>query len=136
MDEKEKELSEFSLEDILKEFGSFEDTEDTPELDEDIRLWDEEGSQESKPQPPVQDTVRLDDITKQVKQMEAASQETVRFTPVGEEAEEEVPPVKLQQEEKVEPFSEQWEPEYEQPIADYIPPQPIIFRPKNRLREL
>ena len=27
MDEKEKELSEFSLEDILKEFGSFEDTE-------------------------------------------------------------------------------------------------------------
>ena len=35
-----------------------------------------------------------------------------------------------------EPFSEGWEPEYEDPISDYIPPQPIVFRPKNRLREL
>ena len=136
MDEKEKELSEFSLEDILKEFGSFEDTEASQELDEDIRLWEEEISQETKPQSPVQDTVRLDDITKQVKQMEAASQETVRFAPVGEEELEEAPPVVQQQEETVEPFSEKWEPEYEQPIADYIPPQPIVFRPKNRLREL
>lgn len=35
-----------------------------------------------------------------------------------------------------EPFSERWEPEYEQPMGEYIPPQPIQFRPKSRLREL
>lgn len=35
-----------------------------------------------------------------------------------------------------EPFSRQWEPEYEQPIGDYVPPQPIPFKPRSRLREL
>ena len=36
----------------------------------------------------------------------------------------------------VEPFSENWEPEYDEPIGQYVPPQPIIFRPRSRLREL
>ncbi len=35
-----------------------------------------------------------------------------------------------------EPFSEQWEPEYEQPIGEYVPPQPIQFHPKDRLHEM
>ena len=109
MDEKEKEqglpqeeeLSEFSLEDILKEFGGFEDTGETPAEPEedDVRVWDGMVSPTATQQPPVQDTVRLDDITKQVKQMEGASQETVRFTPVnGEPEEEELPPVPAQEE--------------------------------------
>ena len=137
MDEKEKDQSEFDLEDILKEFGDFEDTGETPELEEeDIRLWGQEDNTEPPKQAPAQDTVRLDDISKQVKQLQEVSQETVRFTPVGEEPEEEQIPVISAQEEKVEPYSQEWEPEYEQPIADYIPPQPIVFRPKNRLREL
>lgn len=38
--------------------------------------------------------------------------------------------------EKAEPYSENWEPEYEQPIAEYVPPQPIVFQPRSRLREL
>ena len=38
--------------------------------------------------------------------------------------------------EEKEAFTEQWEPEYEQPMGEYVPPQPIIFRPKSRLREL
>ena len=33
-------------------------------------------------------------------------------------------------------FEGDWEPEYEQPIGEYIPPQPIIFHPRSRLREL
>jgi len=37
---------------------------------------------------------------------------------------------------KAEPYSDQWEPEYEQPMADYVPPKPIVFRPKQRLREI
>ena len=35
-----------------------------------------------------------------------------------------------------EPFSQYWEPEYEQPIGEYTPPQPIVFHPRSRLREL
>ena len=149
MDEKEKdqelqqeqgqdlELSEFSLEDILKEFGSFEDSGEVsePEKEDDVRVWDGADTLTNSRQAPAQDTIRLHDITKQVKQMGEVSQETVRFTPVGQEEDEE-PSVLPAQEEKVTPFSEEWEPEYEQPIADYIPPQPIVFRPKNRQREL
>lgn len=35
-----------------------------------------------------------------------------------------------------EPFSENWEPQYDQPIGEYVPPEPIIFRPRSRLSEL
>ena len=35
-----------------------------------------------------------------------------------------------------EPFSGTWEPEYEQPMGEYVPPQPIQFNPRSRLREL
>jgi len=33
-------------------------------------------------------------------------------------------------------FSDQWEPEYEQPMGEYVPPQPIQFQPRSRLHEL
>lgn len=33
-------------------------------------------------------------------------------------------------------FSEHWEPEYEEPMGEYVPPQPIIFHPRSRLQEL
>ena len=35
-----------------------------------------------------------------------------------------------------EPFTGNWEPQYEQPIGEYVPPEPIIFRPRSRLSEL
>ncbi len=35
-----------------------------------------------------------------------------------------------------EPFSGNWEPEYEQPMGEYVPPQPIQFNPRSRFREL
>jgi len=35
-----------------------------------------------------------------------------------------------------EPFSKNWEPDYEQPIGEYVPPQPIQFQPRSRFREL
>ena len=77
--------------------------------------------------------------------------DTVSFTPVGEETAEE--PAEDQKgdthrfgkdemetirqaAEKVEPYSEKWEPEYDLPIGEYVPPQPIVFRPRSRLREL
>lgn len=39
-------------------------------------------------------------------------------------------------EESPEAFTERWEPEYEQPMGEYVPPQPIVFQPRSRLREL
>ena len=37
---------------------------------------------------------------------------------------------------RTEAFTERWEPEYEQPMGEYVPPQPIQFQPKSRLHEL
>ena len=37
---------------------------------------------------------------------------------------------------RTEDFTERWEPEYEQPMGEYVPPQPIQFQPKSRLHEL
>ena len=145
MDEKEKEfpeqnmeedLAEFDLDDIMKEFGLLEEGDIPLEPEEDVRVWDGTIPENPTPQP-VQDTVRLDEITKAVKKLdEEAKDETMRFTPVGGGAEDFDPVVIPVVEEKVEPYSEAWEPEYEQPIGEYIPPEPIIFRPPNRLREL
>ena len=152
MDEKEKDLQEFSLEDILKEFSTLEESDDPAVLDEDVRVWDGKADPEAGAKQPVQDTVRLDEITKAVRQQqesaeetiriapveqaaEAVTEDTVRFAPAGEEGEEEDRIIPAP-EEQVEPYSEEWEPEYEQPIGEYIPPEPIVFRSKNRLREL
>ena len=54
--------------------------------------------------------------------------------PIEEEDESEAVPEAPQ--EDTEPFSDQWEPEYEQPMGDYTPPQPILFYPPSRLKEL
>ena len=54
------------------------------------------------------------------------SGDTVRFDPITDE----------QAARAREPYSEGWEPQYEQPIGEYIPPQPILFHPRSRLREL
>ncbi len=158
MDEKNKfpQEEEFTLEDILQEFGSFEDANAQQELpeEEDVRVWD--GQVPAEPVSPVdpQDTVPLNEITQAVQQAEEKSADatqrftpvsepveqtadaTQRFAPVGEWSEEAQEPVVPVQEETVEPFSQEWEPEYEEPMGEYIPPEPIVFRPKNRLREL
>ena len=128
MDEK-RNTGEFSLEDILKEFG--DDAGELPE--EDVTIWESDSEPEADAEVSG-DTVRLDVVTKAIRAQSTVSDDTVRFTPVGEE--EELPSVLPSPETVVEPYSEKWEPEYEQPISDYVPPEPIVFRPKNRLREL
>ena len=133
MDEKEQ---EFDLEDIIKEFGSGSET-DTPEegsADEEIpeeAPAEEETPQETPEEAPAAnpmggDTVRIEvipDAQGNVPNAEHIDDEDEPMTPP------EIP-------QKAEPYSEQWEPEYEQPMADYVPPKPITFRPKQRLREL
>lgn len=136
MDEKELREQEFSLEDIIKEFS------DTPAEEQEAvsKLLQEEPAQEEaepeqEPEPeteeqsptPVTDaTIRLDKIPDTRGQVRNAQ-------PITEEEEEQEPP---QQEEKTEPYSDQWEPEYEQPIAEYVPPRPIAFPRRSRLLEL
>ncbi len=133
MDNKEKlyNTSDFDLDEILKEFG---DPDAAPESsEEDVRIWGE---------PPIQtetvpeDTVRLDDVAKAVQSAAVPTDETVPFTPVGEQEEKITVYEPAKQPPREEPFSEKWEPEYEQPMGDYVPQEPIVFRPKNRLREL
>lgn len=146
----EKELQEFSLDDIIKEFSDHPEdyeseqaaaeepaqptAEEIPEEPAPEEMQQEEPEQEEPEQeePPAvsvtSDTIRLDKIP--------LARGQVRNAQRIDDEEEEAPVFVPEQEEKTEPFSEEWEPDYEQPIAEYIPPKPIIFHPKSRLREL
>ena len=168
MDENEnrisgEELTEFSLEDIMREFGADSDAEIvhdevTPELladfpqleyltdtpmaaESDVQVWTPGAKEE-----PVRnfgdtqaftplgsgitgsagDTVRIDTAEVRAKTGKPMTGDTIQFTPLGENASASAP----------EPFSEGWEPEYDEPIGEYVPPEPIIFRPRSRLGEL
>ena len=37
---------------------------------------------------------------------------------------------------RIEPFSENWEPEYDAPMGEYIPPVRVIEHPRSRMREI
>ena len=131
MNEWEKENSELNIEDILKEFQNA--TPEEPE--EDVRIWGEEPAETPVNKEVPRDTVRLDDITRVIKSKTGVSEDTIAFTPVGQEEEEEyvfTPPTEPERE----PYSEDWEPEFEQPMGEYVPQEPIVFRPKSRLKEL
>ncbi len=149
----EQEDSELNIEDILKEFGSAEPEPEetvTPEPEEDVVVWDGKPVARENVSPAMpQDTVRLNDITRAVKAQVSVTEETVAFTPAGQGATEQTvaftpigeqepeEPVFIPPEEpKTEPYSSEWEPEYEDPMGEYIPPEPIVFRPKSRLQEL
>lgn len=134
----------FSLEDIMKEFSNPDQADSQePESEEPAKPETEELVEETEPdmQTVSSDTVRIDLPVKE--QVEADMSDTVRLgdtirmTGLAEQEEqpqeEQTHPV---QPEKAEPFSNEWEPEYEQPIGEYVPPQPIIFHPRSRLREL
>lgn len=124
MDEQQ---NEFSLEDILKEFGQPAEEDIPQEEPEEEQELPAEPQPPEEPAPPVekpqftQDTVRLSDLSEVLHTQEQAP--APEETPQPEQAEQV-------------PFAEGWEPEYEEPIADYIPPEPIVFRPRSRLQEL
>lgn len=153
MEDERKELevpqeSEFNLEEILKEFGIMDEPRNDAEPEENVQIWDGKTPPPQKLETAVPaDTIRMDEITGAIRQMEtqAVSEQTQRFEPVDGELEESaqmpseegVPQPEIPEHaQKAEPYSENWEPEYEQPIGEYIPPEPIVFRPKSRLHEL
>ena len=133
MEEQERKNEDISLEDILKEFA------DEPE--EEVPTVEEAPAPEETAD--LGDTVRLDQVTQAVQDQEVTQdtvpfhiEETLRFHLETEDDEvyEEYRPLPPQ--ETVEPFSEEWEPEYEQPMGKYVPMEPIPFRPRSRLHEL
>lgn len=83
------------------------------------------------------DTIRLDQVREAVNTAAKDLGDTTEFEPIRvEEAQEALPEPEVFPEPEVEPFSEEWEPEYDQPMGDWPRPEPIPFRPKSRFREL
>ena len=160
----EEELPEFTLEDILREFGTHADDgkvhdhmapellEDLPqrELVEDVPLNENAPAGEEPellvwtpaPKEPVpettSDTIRIDPAqVKAQAEKPVMTGDTQRFAPVGEAQPQTPEPFRVNPiPEGAEPFSAGWEPQYDQPIGEYVPPEPIIFRPRSRLGEL
>ena len=121
----QKDNLEFDIEDIMREFGGHPDESAPVAVAQPVQEDEVTG-----------DTIRLDKIRKAVSETDAAKlTDTAVFQPVRieDEPEEELLP---EPEPEVEPFSEEWEPEYEEPMGDYPIPEPIVFRPKSRLKEL
>ena len=85
-----------------------------------------------------EDTIRLDTRKILAAIGEQPDDETQVFSPVEEAPVEEAPeqPAADTIPEGAEPFGTDWEPEYEQPIGEYTPPEPIVFRPRSQLRDL
>ncbi len=122
----QNETPSFDLEDIMREFGSGEPPKPVPPAP----VEEEEVTG---------DTIRLDKIQKAVSGAKKKNHDdTAAYQPIHieEEEEEEEPLTEYPRQEEVEPFSEEWEPEYEEPMGDYPIPEPIVFRPKSRLKEL
>lgn len=112
--------ADLDLDHIMKEF-SLADTPEDPDTDTAV------------PPQVSQDTVVIDPAS--IKTAAPVTGDTMRLD--GLEQLREGAPVQREPEtKKAEPYSDGWEPEYEQPIGEYVPPQPIVFQPRSRLREL
>ena len=85
------------------------------------------------------DTIRLDDINIPVTEKRSPlSDDTRRIWNPGESTHATPGEEGWQQGDTIhaEAFTGTWEPEYEQPIGEYVPPKPIQFNPRSRFREL
>lgn len=156
MDDQELEQQgDFSLDDIMKEFAP-EDAA-VPTAQPEAPAVQEEAAEEQMEAGSGQteaagDTLRVELPPREERQIPDMEQ-TQRFVIPGtepeededtageadDEAEEEYEEEYEEEPEEAGPedaFADGWEPEYEQPMGEYIPPQPIVFRPRSRLREL
>ena len=105
----------------------------------------EEPAKESVEEPTIQFVVETDAKPEEAAVETAVSSDTVRLDtseilkgvvrnaqPIEEE--EETEELQMPEQEEKPAFTGDWEPEYEQPMGEYIPPQPIAFpkRPSSR----
>ena len=137
------------LEDILKEFS--DNPQQTPEpgvppeeLEHTRRLDPEEIHKARHTDADwAQQTRRMDPVRVREEAADKAG-DTIEFDALrshlaglmGEEEEADAKIWKPGDTVRTEAFTERWEPEYEQPMGEYVPPQPIQFQPKSRLHEL
>ena len=116
----DNELFELDLEDIINEFRDYSDPDEEPE---------QETSAEAEPNPVsrvTEATIRLEGLPKMKGEVHSAQ-------PITEEPpEQEEIPVQTE----APAFNESWEPEYEQPMGEYVPPRPIPVNPRSRFQEL
>lgn len=152
--EQPQEEENLDFDEIMKEFSEEEIVEEEVTSDT-IRVELPVEQTEQKPEPDLGDTQRVDvpediikaavqdslgdtrrlDLPEDITESAALEGDTVKFDAIGEA--DELPPIPVEPpKQEAEPFSEDWEPEYDQPMGEYFPPQPIVFQPKSRLREL
>ena len=100
-----------------------------PEEEPEEAVTEEPAEEESAPV--SGDTIRLDapELLKgEARMAQPVDDEKDMQEPEDAELQKQVPPA--------EQFTGEWEPEYEQPMGEYTPPQPIQFPQRSRLREL
>ena len=143
---KKQDTQELMLEEILREFGSEETTpqpqeetipEQIPDLTVDTIRMSPVSSLPSENTLSF-DTIRMTPVVSATPSASLSS-DTAVFIPIGEEAElpeefDALPPTPKS--ESAEPYSDEWEPEYEEPMGEYTPKDPIPFPEKTRLRQL
>ena len=127
---------ELDFESIMREFSDLPD-EDLPETEPEIQPEIEpetEPVEEPVEEPEVtgQSAVTGDTIRMDISSLPKGSYDGAQH--IDDEAEEAEEEITGQQSD--EDFTDQWEPEYEQPMGEYVPPQPILFHPQSRLKEL
>ena len=144
----EKDLQNFDLDDIMKEFSHMPEEETQLSEEEIQQLLGEtpEEAAEEQPEAVPEEPVEEEPEDRPSPKNTQMTGDTVRFEtirmdpdslPVGKVRNAE--PIREEEElphQSEEAFTTSWEPEYEQPMGEYIPPQPIVFRPRSRLREL
>lgn len=135
----EKDIQEFDLEDIIKEFSDAPQEAPAEEQEnpaQEAPSEEQETPEQQESASSMEETVRFEAVTQQTAQ--TVTSDTIRLETIPDMQGQvrDAVPIADEPEEKTEPFSSEWEPEYDQPIAEYIPAAPIVFRPKSRLREL
>ena len=160
---------EFSLEDIIKEFGDHPQEQEAEQVAQQETEQEQQEAEETAafaqgdtvrvdtaavlaqtacedPAITQADTVRVDTeaVRSQINEDKAALTrgDTVRLdtTQFVKGQVHDAQPVEEEntapEETAEEPFSENWEPEYEEPIAEYVPPRPVLIHPRTKIREL
>lgn len=141
----EQEVQEFSLEDIMKEFGSEPQApEAQPEEEAAEEIVPEEVQEETENEDALDGATRaLPDLSQVVAaEKTEVTSDTIRLDAIDSEQLQKAQVTNAQrieeeeQPETVDPFTASWEPEYDQPMGEYVPPQPIVFPSRSRMREL
>lgn len=151
---------EFDLEEIMREFGSHEPEEKKPHEETPAEEPAEDAVEVSSDFSAT--TIRMEAVVEETPEEEPQPEEVPEEEPEVLPAEPEepvveiIPPMEVSEQpenipaeetpaetpetpqtpEAPEAFTDKWEPEFEQPMGEYVPPQPIIFQPRSRLREL